>query len=82
MALGSQPRAGQKDPEVIEARHTIIEACKRHGVPAGIHTPSSKVALEMVAEGFQLTTIASDDRFLMTMAKEEIAAMRAGLKNS
>ncbi len=82
MALGSQPRGGQKDPEVIAARHKIIEACKRHGIPAGIHTPSSKVALEMVAEGFQLTTIASDDRFLMTQAKQEVEAMRAGLKAS
>jgi hypothetical protein len=38
--------------------------------------------LEMVAEGFQLTTIASDDRFLMTQAKQEVEAMRAGLKAS
>lgn len=82
MALGSQPRAGQKDPVVIEARKTIIAACKRHGIPAGIHTPSSEVALQMVAEGFQLTTIASDDRFLMTRAKEEALAFKDGLKKT
>lgn len=80
MALGSQPRAGQKDPIVIEARRKIISACKRHGIPAGIHTPSAEVALKMVVEGFQLTTIASDDRFLMTRAQEEVRAFKAGLK--
>ena len=82
MALGSQPRGGQKDPVVMEARKTIIEACKRHGIPAGIHTPSSKVALEMIQEGFQLTTIASDDRFLMTMARDEAMAVKNGLKKA
>lgn len=81
MALGSQPRAGQKDPAVVEARSTIVESCKRHGIPAGIHTPSSAVAMEMIQQGFQLTTIASDDRFLMTKAKEEITAIRSGLNN-
>jgi len=75
MALGSHPRAGQKDSAVVEARQIIIDTCKRHNVPAGIHTPSSAVALEMIREGFQLTTIASDDRFLMTKAKEEVSAV-------
>lgn len=80
MALGSQPRAGQKDPAVVEARQKIIEACKRHSIPAGIHTPSSAVALEMIKQGFQLTTIASDDRFLMTQAKQEVLAMKSGIE--
>lgn len=80
MALGRQPRAGQKDAVVIEARQKILEACKRHGLPAGIHTPSSTVALEMINQGFQLTTIASDDRFLMTKAREEVTTMQNALK--
>jgi len=80
MDLGCQPRAGQKDPVVVEARKKILDACKRHGIPAGIHTPSSTVALEMIEQGFQLTTIASDDRFLMTRAKEEAAAVKNAIK--
>lgn len=80
MALGSQPRAGQKDPLVVEAKKKIVEACRRHGVVAGIHTPSSEVALEMIREGFQFVTIGSDDRFLMTKAKEEVSALKAELQ--
>ena len=80
MALGSQPRTGQNDAVVIEAKKTIVEACKRHGVPAGIHTPSAEVALKMVADGYQFVTIASDDRFLMQMAKSEVAAIRSELQ--
>ena len=42
MALGKEPRKGQSDPEVAEARKTILEAAKRHGIPAGIHTELHK----------------------------------------
>jgi len=82
MALGKEPRKGQSDPEVVAARKTILDAAKRHGIPAGIHTNSTKVAVEMIQEGFQLTSIQSDDRFLMTKAKEEVDAVRSGIQES
>jgi len=82
MALGKEPRKGQSDPEVVEARRTILAAAKRHGIPAGIHTNSTKVAVEMIKEGFQLTSLQSDDRFLMSKAKEEVDAVRNGLKEA
>lgn len=80
MALGKEPRKGQSDPEVVEARQTILAAAKRHGIPAGIHTNSTDVAVAMIKEGFQLTSIQSDDRFLMSKAKEEVTAVRNGIK--
>ena len=79
MALGSQPRAGQNDPKVVEARATILEACKRHGIPAGIHTNSKDVAVKMIKDGFQLTSIESDDRFLARTAKKAVDDIRAEL---
>lgn len=82
MALGKEPRKGQSDPEVVEARRMILAAAKRHGIPAGIHTNSTKVAVEMIKEGFQLTSLQSDDRFLMSRAKEEVEAVRNGLKEA
>lgn len=80
LALGSEPRSGQNDPVVVEARNSILEACKRHGVPVGIHTNSTEVAVKMIKQGFQLVSLQSDDRFLMQKAKEEVIAVRAGLK--
>ena len=80
MALGSQPRSGQNDVAVVEAKKKIVAACKRHNKPVGIHTQSAGSALKMISEGFQLVTIASDDRFLMTMAKAEVTAVKDGLK--
>ena len=82
MALGSEPRKGQNDPNVVEARKTILEACKHHGIPAGIHTNSTDVAVNMIKQGFQLTSVQSDDRFLMAMAKQEVGAIRKALEDN
>lgn len=82
MALGKEPRSGQNDPEVIEARQLILETAKRYGIPAGIHTNSTQVATEMIEEGFQLTSLQSDDRFLMSKAKEEVQAVRDAINHN
>lgn len=79
MALGKEPRKGQSDPEVVEAIETILAAAERHGVPAGIHTNSVAAAVSMIRRGFRLTSLQSDDRFLMQRAKQEIDAVKSGL---
>jgi len=79
MALGCQPRAGQNDPKVVEARRIILDACKRHGIPAGIHTNSRDVAVQMIKDGFQLTSVESDDRFLARTAKKAVEDIRQGI---
>ena len=66
-------------PEVVAARNEILATCKRRGIPAGIHTNSVDVAVEMIKQGFQLTSLQSDDRFLMQKAKAEVEAVRGAL---
>ncbi len=80
MALGKEPRKGQSDPEFIEARQEILNKAKQHGIPAGIHTNSVDVAVEMIKEGFQLVSLQSDDRFLMSRAKQEVEEVKNKLK--
>lgn len=36
----------------------------------------------MIERGFQLTSLQSDDRFLMSRAKQEVDAVRAGLTDA
>ena len=54
----------------------IVEACKRHGVVAGIHNATAAYALKMVAAGYQFVTLASDSRFMAAKAAEEVGAVR------
>ena len=80
MALGKEPRKGQCDPEVVEAKQEILRKAKQYGIPSGIHTNSMEVAVKMVKDGFQLVSLQSDDRFLMSKAKQEVEAVRNSLK--
>jgi len=76
LALGCKPRLDQTDPPVVEAQQMIAEACKRHGVVAGIHNATAAYALRMITAGYQFVTLASDSRFLAAKAAEEVAAVR------
>ena len=76
LALGCKPRLDQTDPPVVEAQLKIVEACKRHGIIAGIHNATANYAVKMVAAGYQFVTLASDSRFLAAKAAEEVAVVR------
>lgn len=76
LSLGCKPRLDQTDAAVVDAQQRIVEACKRHGVVAGIHTGGTAYALKMIAAGYQFVTLASDSRFLAARAAEEVAAVR------
>lgn len=80
LALGRPPRAGQSDPVCVEAKKHIVDTCKKHGIPAGIHQQNAEGALQQIADGYQFVTIASDNRFLSHKAKEEVGSVRAGLE--
>jgi len=76
LALGCKPRLDQTDAPVVEAQQRIVEACKRHGVIAGIHNATAAYSLKMIAAGYQFVTLASDGRHLAIKAAEEVAAVR------
>jgi 4-hydroxy-2-oxoheptanedioate aldolase len=78
LSLGCKPRLDQTDPPVVEAQQRIVEACKRHGVIAGIHNSTAAYAVKMIAAGYQFVTLASDSRFLAAKAAEEVAVIRQG----
>ncbi len=76
LTLGARPRLDHDDPAVVDAQMTIVAACKRHGVVAGIHNATSAYAVKMIAAGYQFVTLASDARFLAARAAEEANAVR------
>jgi 4-hydroxy-2-oxoheptanedioate aldolase len=76
LALGLKPRLDQTDAPVVEAQQKIVEACKKHGVVAGIHNSTAAYALKMIAAGYQFLTLASDSRHMAAKAAEEVSAVR------
>jgi 4-hydroxy-2-oxoheptanedioate aldolase len=64
---------GGRSPLLQKKRDVSVEACKRHGVGAGIHNGTAAYALRMIEAGYQFVTLASESRF---KAAEEVAAVR------
>jgi 4-hydroxy-2-oxoheptanedioate aldolase len=62
----------------LGAIRTIVAACKRNNVVAGIHCFSPAFAKEMIKLGYQFVTLASDNALLANMAKQTVAQMREG----
>jgi 4-hydroxy-2-oxoheptanedioate aldolase len=82
ISLGRLPQGDPTDAVVNEAIDRICAAAKAHGVRPGIHTASPAGARNMIARGFQFTTILSDNALLANAAKATVAAARGSDANA
>ena len=79
LSMGREPRVDQTDPEVVEAQKTVLAACQRHGVVAGIHLGTPEYGLKMIEDGYRFVTVASDSHILALGAAARVAAVRKGI---
>lgn len=71
--------AGQVEhPQVVAAQHTILAACQRHGVPAGIHVVSteSDAVRQRIEAGYRFLACGLDTLFIMQGCREMLAVRR------
>ncbi|NRB72748.1 MAG: 2,4-dihydroxyhept-2-ene-1,7-dioic acid aldolase [Verrucomicrobiales bacterium] len=68
-------------PAYIEARDKVLEACKKHGIAAGIHVvqPDPAELLEREKEGYQLLAYSLDITMLTKACSEGLETIRAGI---
>jgi 4-hydroxy-2-oxoheptanedioate aldolase len=78
LSLVGIPSADPTHETVVKAIKTIVDACKRHKVVAGIHCFAPAYAKARIADGYQFVTLASDNALLANMAKQTVAQMREG----
>jgi 4-hydroxy-2-oxoheptanedioate aldolase len=76
LALGLPPNGDTDEPLHLATVERILQTCKRHGVPAGIHTSSLAYAQLRLAAGFEFVTLGSDAGFMMQAAARDLAAAR------
>jgi len=77
-ALGLEPRMDNDHPDHVAAVARILEACRRHGKVAGLHTADPAFARAAAERGFQLLTVATDHACLVAEATRRLQAFRAG----
>jgi 4-hydroxy-2-oxoheptanedioate aldolase len=72
LGLGLAPDLDKTEPEHAAAVQTILEACKRNRIVAGIQCSSGKSGRAYAERGFGLVTIAKDSSLLQAAARTEI----------
>ncbi len=80
--LAASMRSKEGRPPSAEAtnqalRH-ILETCRKHGVPAGLHCYSAEDALRRIEEGWQLIAIGSELKMMLGAAGELVKKVGAG----
>lgn len=76
LSLGLAPKPDREGDAVYsEALGRILEACRRHGVAAGIHA-GSRMAAKRVVDGFRFVLVSSDVDLLARNAARELRAAR------
>lgn len=66
----------REEPEVIEALHRILAACKKNGVRAALHCGTAEYAARAIGWGFDMTTVSGDSRILAAGAAASVADFR------
>jgi len=76
LSLGLPARGDVDEPVHMQAVETVLQCCKRHGVPVGIHTSSLEWSRRRLEAGFNFVTIGSDAGYVMQGAMASLSAMR------
>ncbi|MBU6270819.1 MAG: 2,4-dihydroxyhept-2-ene-1,7-dioic acid aldolase [Betaproteobacteria bacterium] len=76
LAIGLPAQGDTDEPRHLETVERILQTCKKHKVPAGIHTSSLAWAKRRLAMGFEFVTLGSDIGFMMSAATAELASAR------
>jgi len=73
---GGKGGLDQTDPKIVAIIDKILAAAKRNRIKAGIHTGSVAYAKAMIAKGFDLVTVLSDNRIIAQFGKQVVDQMR------
>jgi 4-hydroxy-2-oxoheptanedioate aldolase len=78
LSLGLEPGFERPEAGFRDAIDAVLDACRRHGVAAGIQCRDGAMASRHAERGFQLVAVASDADQLRAAVRAELAAARGG----
>lgn len=70
------PGFDREEPEMIDALHRIVAACKANGIKAALHCGTADYAARAIEWGFNMTTVAGDSRLLAAAAAASVGRFR------
>jgi len=80
VSLGFPHGLDRTEDAPLAAIRTVLDACKRHRIRAGIHTGSTAYAKRMFEMGFDFVTVLGDARLIALAGAEAVKDVRSGMK--
>lgn len=71
------PAFDREEPEMVEALHKILKACKQAGIRAALHCGTADYAAKAAGWGFDMTTVSNDVRMLAGAAEASVKRYRS-----
>jgi len=71
------PAFDREEPEMIEALHKILLACKKAGIRAALHCGTADYAAKAAGWGFDMTTVSNDVRLLAGASEASVKRYRS-----
>jgi 4-hydroxy-2-oxoheptanedioate aldolase len=78
LSLGLAPKQDRDEPEILRIYERLIAETSKRNLAAGIHTMSGAYSKRMFGMGFKLATIMNDSGLMLTAARAQVQAARAG----
>ena len=77
LAIGEEPSFDKPEGDkVYDTIMKVLDHAKKNKVIPGIHNMKAEYAEKMIKKGFQLVTVASDQRFISAGAKESVGKFK------
>ena len=76
LSMGLPPAIDREEPEILRHYETVLKACDKRGIIAGLHNATAAYAVRMAAMGFRYVVLASDAALMLRLAAAEVDVVR------
>ena len=76
LSMGLPPAIDREEPEVLKHYETVLRACERRGIAAGLHNATAAYAIRMSHMGFRYVVLSSDAAIMLRAAAIEVSDIR------
>jgi 4-hydroxy-2-oxoheptanedioate aldolase len=80
LSMGLAPAMDREEPEILKHYETVLIACEKRAIYAGLHTANASYAARMMQMGFRFVVLASDSGIMLRGARAEVLIMEEARK--
>ena len=76
MSMGMPPAMDREEPVILRHYETVLKACEKRGIYAGLHNGSAEYAIRMIDMGFRFVVLSSDSGIMLRAARSDVLAVQ------